>query len=73
MPKRTYKFTSELKREFPSLKDTGNGNVPCNRCGSVVSIGYSGRADVNNLLQSKTHKVSLEAAVSSSRVTSLYI
>ena len=62
MPKRKRKFTGELKREFPYLKDAGNGNVLYNRCGSVFSIAHGGRADVNNHLGRKKHKVSVEAA-----------
>ena len=69
MPKRKCKFTDELKREFPYLKDAGNGNVLCNRCGSVFSIADGGRADVNNHLGSKKHEVSVEVAASSSQVT----
>ena len=41
----------------------------CNRCGSVFSIADGGRADVNNHLESKKHKVSVEAAAFSSQVT----
>ena len=44
----------------------------CNRCGSVFSIVHGGRADVNNHLGSKKHEVSVEAAASSSRVTSYF-
>ena len=72
MPKRKRNFTIELKREFPYLKDTGNGKVLCNHCGSVFSIVHGGRADVNNHLGSKKHKVAVEAAASSSRVTSFF-
>ena len=74
MPKRKGKFTDDykLKREFPDLKDTGNGNVLCNRCGFIFSIAHSGHADFNNHLGSKKHKVSVEAAASSSRVISLF-
>ena len=43
-----------------------------NRCGSVFSIAHGGRADVNNHLGSKKRKVSVEAAASSSRVTSFF-
>ena len=69
MPKRKCKFTDELKREFPCLKDAGNGNVLCNQCGFVFSIVDGGRADVNNHLRSKKHEVSVKAAASSSQVT----
>ena len=72
MLKRKCKFTNKLKQEFPFLKDTGNGNVLCNRYGSVFSIVHGGRSDVNNHLGSKKHKVSVEAAASSSRVTSFF-
>ena len=72
MPKRKCKFTNELKQEFPYLKDTGKGKVLCNHCGSVFSIIHGGRADVNNHLGSKKHKVAVEAAASSSRVTSFF-
>ena len=72
MPKRKCKFTDELKREFSYLKGTGNGNVLCNCCGSVFSIAHVGRADVNNHLGSKKHKVSVEAAASSSGVNSFF-
>ena len=44
----------------------------CNHCGSVFSIVHGGRADVNNHLGSKKHKVAVEAATSSSRVTSFF-
>ena len=66
MPKRKCKFTNELKREFPYLKDAGNGKVLCNHCGSEFSIVHGGRADVNNHLGSKKHIVAVEAAASSS-------
>ena len=46
MPKRKCNFTIELKREFPYLKDTGNGKVLRNHCGSLCSIVHGGRADV---------------------------
>ena len=72
MPKRKCNLTIELKREFPYLKDTGNGKVLCNHCGSVFSIVHGGRADVNNHLGSKKHKVAVEAVASSSRVTSFF-
>ena len=44
----------------------------CNHCGSVFSIIHGGCADVNNHLGSKKHKVAVEAAASSSRVTSFF-
>ena len=44
----------------------------CNRCGSVFSIVHGGRSDVNNHLGSKKRKVSVEAAASSSRMTSFF-
>ena len=44
----------------------------CNRCGSVFSVAHGGRADVNNHLGRKKHKVSVEAAASSPRVTSFF-
>ena len=69
MPKRKCKFTDDLKRKFPYLKEAANGNVLCNRCGSVFSIADGGRADVNNHLGSKKHEVSVETAASSSQVT----
>ena len=72
MPQRKCNFTIELKREFPYLKDTGNGKVLCNHCASVFSIVHGGRADVNNHLGSKKHKVAVEAAASSSLVTSFF-
>ena len=72
MPKRKCKFANELKQEFLYLEDTGNGNVLCNRCGSVFSIVHGERSDVNNHLGSKKHKVSVEAAASSSRVASFF-
>ena len=73
MPLKKCEFTDELKREFPYLKDTGKGNVQCNCCGSVFSIAHGGRADVINYLGRKKHKVSVEAAASSSRVTSFFL
>ena len=66
MPKRICKFTNELKQEFSYLKDIGNGNVLCNRCGSAFSIVHGGRSDINNHLGSKKNKVSVEAAACSS-------
>ena len=72
IPKRKCKFTDELKRKFPCLKETGNGNVLCNRCGSVFSIAHGERADLNNHLGSKEYKISVKAAASSSRVTSFF-
>ena len=50
MPPKKYKFKKELKREFTYLKDTGNGNLLCNCCGSVFSITHDGSADVNSHL-----------------------
>ena len=44
----------------------------CNHCGSLFSIVHGQRADVNNHLGSKKHKVAVEAAASSSRVTSFF-
>ena len=44
----------------------------CNHCGCVLSIVYGGRADVNTHLGSKKRKVTVEAAASSSRVTSFF-
>ena len=44
----------------------------CDHCGSLCSIVHGGRADVNNHLGSKKHKVAFEAAASSSRVTSFF-
>ena len=73
MPKRKCKSTDELKRQFLYLKDTGNGNELCNCCGSVFSIAHGGRADVtSNHFKNKKHKVSVEAAASSSQVTSFF-
>ena len=73
MPKRKCKFTNELKREFPYLKETGNGNELCNHCGSLFSIAHGRRVDVSNHLGSKKHKISVEAAASPSRVTSFFL
>ena len=44
----------------------------CNYCGSLCSKVHGGRSDVNNHLGSKKHKVAVEAAASSSRVTSFF-
>ena len=66
MPKRKCEFADGLKREFLYLKDTGNGNVLCNRCGSVFSKAHGRRAAVNNHFKNKKHKVSFQAAASSS-------
>ena len=44
----------------------------CNHCGSIFSIAHGGHADVNNHLGSKKHKVFVEAAAFSSRVTSFF-
>ena len=43
----------------------------CNRC-SVFSQAHGGRADINNHLGSKKHKVSVKAVASSSLVTSFF-
>ena len=48
MFKRKCKFANELKREFPYLKEAGNGNLLCNRSGPVFSISHGRRADVNS-------------------------
>ena len=61
-----------MKREFPYLKDTKNGNFLCNRCGSVFSITHDGRVDVNSHFGRNKHKAAVEAAASSSRVTSFF-
>ena len=66
MPERKRKFIDYLKREFPYLKETGNGYVLYIRWGSVFSIAHGRRANVNNHSGSKKHKVSVEAAASSS-------
>ena len=72
MPKKKFKSTDELKREFLYPKDTENGNELCNRCGSVFSIAHGGRADVSNHFKNQKHKLSVEAAASSSQMTSFF-
>ena len=41
------------------------------RCDSVFSDSHGGRSDINNHLQTKKHKISVE--VSSSRLTKLFV
>ena len=44
----------------------------CNGCESTFSTTHRGRAEVNSHLGSKKHKAAVQAAVSSSRVTSFF-
>ena len=37
MPKREFSFTSDIKRDYPFLKETVNSKVLCNYCESVFS------------------------------------
>ncbi|XP_078495454.1 uncharacterized protein LOC144750537 [Ciona intestinalis] len=72
MPKRKCKFTDDLQREFSYLRDQGHGKLLCNICLSVFSISHGGRSDVKDHLATKKHKASIEAAASSSCVTSFF-
>jgi len=72
MPKRKCNFTSDIKRDYPFLKETIDSKVLCNYCQSVFSIRHGGRSDIKDHLETKKHKSSLEAVTSSDRVTNFF-
>ena len=59
MPKRNCSFNGQLKEDFHflSAKD-GAQTVWCTICNISFSVSHGGRADVNDHIQTKTHKTS---------------
>nr|CAB3264501.1 Numb protein [Phallusia mammillata] len=72
MPKRKCKLTSQLKIDYPYIRETHDDKVHCDRCRSVFSICHGGRSDIKEHLETKRHKTSIEAAVSSTQLTTLF-
>ena len=72
MPKRKCNFTSDIKRDYPFLKETVDSKLLCNNCQSVFLISHGRRSDIKDHLETKKHKSSLEAIMSSSRVTNFF-
>ena len=72
MPKRKCNFTSDIESDYTFLKETIEGKVLCNYCQSVFLISHGGCSDIKDHLETKKHKSSLEAVMSSSRVTNFF-
>ena len=72
MPEKKCNFTSDIKRDHPLSKDTVDSKVLCNYCQSIFSISHGGHSDIKGHLETKKHKSSLEAVMSSSRVTNFF-
>ena len=72
MPKRKCNFTRDIERDYPILKGTVDSKVLFNYCQSIFSISHGGRSDIKDHLETKKHKSSLEAVMSSSRVINFF-
>ena len=74
MAKRKCYFNNELKAEFPflSCSDTDNSTVFCNVCSSTISVAHGGRSDITDHIDTKKHKVGLNARASSSTLTKYF-
>ena len=72
MPKRKCNFTSDIESDYPFLKETIDSKVLYNYCQSVFLISHNGRSDIKDHLDTKKHKSSLEAVMSSSGVTNFF-
>lgn len=67
--KRKCHFNDQLKKEFPFLISKRDTIVFCNVCRGEFCIAVGGRAAVTKHLNTNKHKQSLDASVSTSKVT----
>lgn len=74
MPKRNCKFSDELQKDYPFLKKVCGevDRVKCTLCRSEFSISHGGRSDIKDHLKCGKHQASVNAAASSSSITSFY-
>lgn len=75
MPKRKCKFTDDIKKDYPFLKQAFSGSdrdVLCSQCESTFSVSHGGRSDIKDHLQTEKHKASLVAIASTSSVANFF-
>ena len=71
--KRQCKFTLELAKEFPFIKEGKIlGSVDCSICNGNFNITSGGRRDITRHLNSDKHKTALLAASSSTKVSNFF-
>lgn len=74
MPKRVCTFNDNLQSKFPFLKTVSkqDDRVKCEQCGSEFSVAHGGQSDINDHINSKKHKKSLEGLAGSSKISNFF-
>ena len=72
-PKRNCKFTDELKKNFPFLKQAKlEEYVFCTKCLNEFSLASGGNADIKRHISSDRHRRMANAASSSSTIGTFF-
>lgn len=67
MPKRKCTFNITLQNKYPFIKQrSGATDVTCEKCRTDFSVGHGGASDIEKHLKSEKHRLSDQAAASSS-------
>lgn len=73
MPKRKCTFNISLQNKYPFIKQrSGESDVTCEKCRTDFSVGHGGASDIEKHLKSEKHKLSDQAAASSSSMLSFF-
>lgn len=76
MPKRQCTFNITLQNKYPFIKQrsgtTSTANVTCEKCRTDFSVSHGGASDIEKHLKSEKHKLSDQAAASSSSMLTFF-
>lgn len=73
MPKRKCTFNSALQNKYPFIKQrSGAADVTCVKCHTDFTVGHGGASDIEKHLKSGKHKLSDQAAASSSSMLAFF-
>ena len=73
MPKRKCTFNINLQNKYPFIKQrSGEADVTCEKCPTDFSVGHGGTSDIVKHLKSEKHRLSDQAAVSSSSMLNFF-
>lgn len=75
MPKRKCTFNTNLQNKYPFIKKKSgdaDADVTCEKCRTDFSVGHGGASDIEKHLKSEKHRLSDQAAASSSSMLSFF-
>lgn len=75
MPKSKCAFNTNLQNKYPFIKKKSgdaDADVTCEKCRTDFSVGHGGASDIEKHLKSEKHRLSDQAAASSSSMLSFF-